>query len=249
MRRPLLLSTIALGTVATALAGAGTWSTFDDSARSGEFTIDSAEFAETATTDIRMAGAQGGGACPTDDAAYTDNLDSGPISLHYNEFGQADGVSREVGATARLCVRNFGETAVSLVMFTEILVDDDSGCSGLEDTVDPNCHDSELVFPGDPLDNGELDDAYTITLSNFAAPGAGPCVGPTFGSLSGLKDGGGTLPFPGSCPTASGIGPLAVGDTAAFGWTLAYDPGSEDLARAAQTDVVTFKWVVGATVS
>jgi hypothetical protein len=251
VRRPILLSTLALGAVATGLGATGTWADFDDSARSEEIAIDSFEFAEN--TDIVIANQLPGGACPTDLGVYREgNEFFNPIALEYNADGTSDGTSYQEALSTDLCVRNIGVRAVTLTLVTDVLEDVDPFCTGEEATVPGETCGVSFDDP-DPKP-GELDDAYTLTASGFDLDGDGTpeCSFEDGATIADLRDGLGTSLFltrSGDCAPGDMIRP---DETAAFHLSLAYDPafGGRDaigIARLSQSDRVTFQYVIGAT--
>jgi len=237
---------------ASALGAAGTWADFDDSARSEEISVDSFEFVET--QDIKIASPVRDGGCPTDPSAYVDSREAfSPIELEYNRDGSVDGVSYQEALSTDICVRNAGRDTVTVALFTDVLVDDDPYCSGDEDTVPGET--CGITFGDQQVPPGELDDAYTITLSAFDLGGDGSveCSAVADGAtVSDLRDGAiRTLEVLRSGDCAPGD-ILRRGEIASVHLSLAYDPGfggrdAVAVARLAQSDHVTFQYVLGAS--
>lgn len=254
-RRPLLLSTLALGIVATGLASSGTWAVFDDSARSEDIAISSGEVNEG--QDIRIANLPASGLCPTDPAAYRDGNEAfDPIVLEYNADSTLDGTAYQEALTTDLCVRNFGHDAVTLGLSTDILLDDDPYCSDLEPE-EPGTTCGQALG-GDPTD-GELDSTYTLTTSHSQLHHDGttttsevPCS--STGFVGTIALGGQALPIVHRSGPCNLSGSVEKGETWSFHLSLAYNPPAGaplrtplEIARRAQSDRLTFRYVIGAT--
>lgn len=250
MRRPLLVSALVLGLVASALSASGTWATFDDSARSEEISITSGAVPNGGGGDLIRILRTPYPECSGNPDAYVDGYDDAdPIVLEVNADGTSDGTAYQEALTVYTCIRNMSSSTVSLYLSTEILDSSDPYCSGTEaDVPGETCG---TTLSGGPTP-GELADAYTLTARRGASY-RGPCNNSDTATLAAL---------------AADVGPLRCenghydqdhlviepGHIFQLELSLAYDPGfggrdAVMMARVAQTDRLTFRYLFSADIA
>jgi predicted ribosomally synthesized peptide with SipW-like signal peptide len=176
MRRPVLLSMVALGVVVTAVAGAGTFAPFTDRATSGTNSVASAERPRAA--DLKLAfNVTGVSSCST--ATYADNGTSPGMTANDAQPGSK--------YTAFFCLKNVGASAVTASGTSIDLVDIDTGCTGDEAVVDTTCGDGQA---------GELGSILSTYIATLACDGStgqstfgGTLASPTPVSLGTIQPG------------------------------------------------------------
>jgi len=127
--RRLLVATMTLGLLVTAVGMSGIFAVFTDRATTGENTVTTDQ--EPRVADIRVASVDAPGDCATAD--YTEDLVGGIVSASDVRPGWADD-------PAYLCVRNVGASDVTLSTRAIDVTDVDIACTGDEEVAgDASC--------------------------------------------------------------------------------------------------------------
>lgn len=127
MRRPILMATVVLGLVVTAVAGAGTFAPFTDRATSGTNSVASGERPKAAYLQLAFD-ADSPFNCASQ--TFTDDSTAAMTAADFQP-GSAD--------SAYFCLKNAGASALTVSVTTIDLVDTDTGCTGDEAAVDTTC--------------------------------------------------------------------------------------------------------------
>jgi len=176
MRRPLALSLIVLGMVVTLIGGTGIFAPFTDRATTGTNSITSGERPRAA--DLKIA--VGVSVLTCDSATYSDNSTTPSHSAVDVQPGYSDNVG--------FCLRNVGSGDLAVSLSVIDVVNDDVGCTGDEQVVDPG---SCGTAPG----GGELGD---VLFARFVlldcVTGSGPVPTPLGFISTGPTEAMGTLP-------------------------------------------------------
>ena len=166
MRRRLLITLTAAGSLIVALAGTGLFAALHDTARSGTNQVQTGELPSSA--DLKVATASTGG--PVVCGQFSDDLSSGLFSATFEQGAQS------IGAV-QFCLRNEGAQTVALTMGVEDVVDTELGCTGDEAVYDQTCA-ADLV--------GELSGVFTQNLYdvNCATGTPTPIQGATIAAMT-----------------------------------------------------------------
>jgi hypothetical protein len=160
VRRPVLLTVMALGAVMTLTAVNGVFAVFTDRATTG--TNSASSRAEARSADIQIAHGTLDifdltVACGT----YAEDLATGIITV-------TDMAPTGSTAAGVVCLRNVGSRAVDLTVSAIDLVDTDDDCTGDEGSIDLTCGDDQ---------EGELSPALLVALDSFDCVGSGNLAG------------------------------------------------------------------------
>jgi hypothetical protein len=219
MRRRLLITLTAAGSLIVALAGTGLFAALHDTARSGTNQVQTGELPSSADLKVASALINDSFTC----GEYSDDLSSGLFTATFEQST----LGSSVGARG-VCIRNDGAQTVALTMGVEDVTDTELGCTGDEAVYDLTCGAGQV---------GELSGVFH---QNVYEVGCNTVPTPTFlwgGTLQDMK----AVPV--------GLGSLNPNETRCFSvgtLLLAANPG--DL-QAAQTDQVTWKYVWSGDVS
>ena len=213
MRRPLLLTIAALGSLICLVGGTGLFAALTDSARTGTNQVDSAQLAASADIQIATATQSGNASqCGT----FSEDLATGFFTVANVEVGYQSPL-------AFFCIKNVGSQPVTLWASVDELVDTDTACTG-----DEALH-GDATCGGNQL--GEL--SSVISVSYVRQNSCSAFDGSGFGRT--LKENA-TNPeaFPGT---------LAAGATACFYTNLEYktNASAADVQKA-QSDRVTWRF-------
>lgn len=217
MRRPILLTFIALGAITLGLGGTGLFAALSDTARTGTNSVSSKALAGSA--DLQLSGAHfdpaiGGIACEE----FSENLSTGLVTFSDMEAGGS-------GAGSRFCIRNVGSATVTLTALVEDMVDLDTACTGDEAAAgDATCGDNQAGELSQAL---WLDyftvDCATSSGTNVVYGNPAPTMATTLGPVH--------------------LGTIAGGATRCFSVSVQI-PGNraQDAVQKAQSDVVTWRY-------
>lgn len=215
------LALVLLGLVASLLPLTGIIAGTSDTAQTG--TNSAASRSEPASADIVLArggyvGADGSFEC----GAFTENLTTGFFAL--TNLTQGDMASANVdAANHELCVKNVGAAPVDVRVFVVERVDDEVSCTGDEADHDQTC--------GSGV--GELGDALVLHVGPDLSCGGN--VGAEGQSFSTLET------------TGYLLGSLAPGQQLCGRLGVFYPNVSNTILQRAQSDQVTWRYVVEAT--
>ncbi len=215
-RRPLLTSIAALGAVITLASTTGVFAVFSDSATTGTNTFATKDLPRAAELQIATGSAATGSSWSIACGTYTDDLQTGLISLSNVTPNQA-------ADSGFVCLKNAGSATVDLTTSVIDLTDLDTDCTGDEGGVDSTCGiDETLQAP----QAGELSPLITLTM--------------TIADCSDVNQAGRGL---GALPDVSGasVASMAPGDVLCVGFTSRYFP-TDAQAQAAQSDTATWRF-------
>lgn len=220
-RRAMLTSIAALGGVITLASTTGVFAVFTDRATTGTNTFATKDLQRAAELKIAPGTTNIGTTWTVDCGTYTDDLESGLMTLTDAAPGAGFG-------TDFICIKNAGSQTVDVMASTIDVSDLDTGCTGDEEAVDTTCGiDETTSLP----QQGELSPLVRVRMAHVDCSDAnhgGDDVGPV--------------------PTVSaGVATLGPGGTVCVRFDISYDP-TEAQANTAQSDTLTWRFAFDGTV-
>jgi len=221
-RRPLLTSIAALGGVITLASTTGVFATFSDRSTTGTNTFATKDLPRAAALQIATGSATTGSIWSISCGTYSDDLQTGLITL-------SDVTPNQATDSGFVCLKNAGSATVDLTTSVIDVTDLDTDCTGDEATVDSTCGIDETIQAPQA---GELSPLITLTM--------------TAADCSDVNQGGRGL---GALPdvTDVSVASMAPGDVLCVGFTSRYFP-TDAQAQAAQSDTATWRFAFDGTV-
>jgi hypothetical protein len=221
MRRSLLITLLALGSLVCLIGSTGLFAALTDIARTGTNTVDSASLA--ASADIQLATATFDAVTEaTTCGTFSEDLTTGVFTVGDIEPGY--GSDSETFTPAFFCIKNVGSEPVTISASADELVDMETGCTG-----DEALH-GDATCGGDQL--GELSSVLSVVYNRWECD-FGISMGGDAATLNANA---------GSTPVAF-FDALAPGEHACFSVYIAYfaDGIGPDVQKA-QSDQSTWRF-------
>ena len=201
MRRPLLITLVALGLVTTLTGASGVLAAGSDRATTGANSLETGSIAASVNLQIATWD-RATGVCGT----FADNLTTGLFALADRQPS-----SNSIGPPQNLCLKNAGQGTINVTVSAIEVVSTETACTGDEASVDLSCG---------PDQAGELGPLVYTSVDRWASCS----VNAQFGSAGSS----GFLATFGPGPIASG---LAAGTTMCIAVNVLYNPSAANAEK------------------
>lgn len=201
MRRPVLITLVALGLITSLTGASGVLAAGSDRATTGTNSLATGSIAASVNLQIATWD-RATGTCGT----FADDLTTGLFTLTDRQPS-----SNSIGAPQSLCIKNAGQGTINVNVSAIDVVSTDTACTGDENLVDTTCGADQA---------GELGPLVNTSVSTWAscAANASPGTGNAGGALSTF----------GPSPIAPG---LAAGTTICIFANVFYNPTAADAEK------------------